>query len=134
MLFSPINFLAVATGTLVSLSIGFLWYSPFVFGKGWQKHTHLSNDQIGRGVIRMRFGPAIVLFFVMGIVIAAFMPTNINWEQGAFVGLVLGGGIAASSLGMHYLFARRSVNLFLIDAGYIVLSMAIFGAIIAAMS
>jgi hypothetical protein len=35
---------------------------------------------------------------------------------------------------MHYLFAKRSVHLFLIDAGYIVIAMTIFGAIIAAMS
>jgi hypothetical protein len=133
MQFSPINFLAIAAGTLASILLGILWYAPWVFGKAWQRHVHLSNDQIRREMIRIRFGPAVLLLFIMGIILAAFMPQGLDWEQGAFAGLAMGGGIGATTLGMHYLFARRSVNLFLIDAGYIVLAMTIFGAVIAAM-
>jgi hypothetical protein len=134
MQFSPINFLAVFTGTMASLVFGFIWYAPAVFGKAWQKHTGLTDAQIRRGSIILKFGPAILLTFVMGIVLAAYLPVGLHWEQGAFGGLMMGAGVAATSLGMHYLFAKRSVNLYLIDAGYVVISMTILGAIIAGMS
>lgn len=134
MQFSPVNFLAVVIGTFANFLFGFLWYAPVVFGKAWQKHTGLTNDQIRRGSILLKFGPAILLTFIMGVVLAAYLPMGLNWEQGAFGGLLLGAGLAATSIGMHYLFAKRSVHLFLIDAGYIVIAMTIFGAIIAAMS
>jgi hypothetical protein len=134
MQFSPINFLAIVLGTFANFIFGFLWYAPYVFGKSWQKHTGLSNEQLERGSVILKFGPAMLLIFIMGVVLAAYLPTGLNWEQGAFGGLLLGAGLAASSIGMHYLFARRSVHLFLIDAGYIVIAMTIFGGIIAAMS
>lgn len=134
MQFSPINLLSVVIGTFACVLLGFLWYAPWVFGKAWQKHTGLTNDKLKRGSVIVRFGPAIVLTFAMGLVLAAYLPVGLNWEQGAFGGLVMGAGVAATTLGLHYLFAKRSVNLFLIDAGYAVICMTIFGAIIAAMS
>ncbi|HLF62612.1 MAG TPA: DUF1761 domain-containing protein [Saprospiraceae bacterium] len=134
MQFSTVNFLAVVIGTFANFLFGFLWYAPTVFGKAWQKHTGLTNDQIKRGSVVMRFGPAIVLTFIMGLVLAAYLPMDLNWEIGAFGGLIMGAGVGATSLGMHYLFAKRSIHLYLIDAGYLVISMTIFGAIIAAMS
>ncbi len=134
MQFSPINFLAVAVGTFASLLFGFLWYAPQVFGKKWQKHTGMTDDKFNRGIVLMKFGPAIVLTFVMGIVLAAYLPSELDWDQGAFGGLMMGAGVGATSLGMHYLFAKRSIHLFLIDTGYVVISMTIFGAIISAMS
>ncbi len=133
MQFSPVNFLAIAAGTLLSVVFGLLWYAPQVFGRTWQKHAGLNKDQVTSGVL-MKFGPAICLTFLMGAVLAAFLPGGLKWDQGAFAGMVMGAGIGGTSLGVHYLFEKRSINLFLIDAGYIVLSMTIFGAIIAAMS
>ena len=133
MQFSPVNFLAVAVGTFLSLMFGLLWYAPQVFGKTWQKHAGLNKDQVTSGVL-MKFGPAIVLTFFMGVVLAAFLPDALDWEQGAFAGMVLGAGVGGTSLGVHYLFEKRSIHLFLIDAGYIVMSMTMFGAVIAAMS
>ena len=133
MQFSPINFLAIAIGTLTSLILGLLWYSPKVFGRTWRKHSGLSEEEIKTGTL-MKFGPAIALTFLMGVVLAAFLPTHLEWDQGAFAGMILGAGVGGTSLGVHYLFEKRSFNLFLIDAGYIVLSMTIFGAVISAMS
>jgi len=134
MQFSPINFLAVAIGTLAGLLFGLLWYAPQVFGRAWQKHTGLTDEQIRTGSILLKFGPAIIFMFVMGVALAAFMPTGLHWDHGAFGGMVMGGGVGATAIGLHYLFAKRSINLFLIDAGYIVITMTMFGAIIAAMS
>ena len=134
MQFSPINLSAVVIGTFATMAFGFLWYAPWVFGRKWQKHTGMTNDKMNRGSVIMKFGPAILLMFAMGLVLAAYLPVALNWEQGAFGGLLMGAGVGATSIGMHYLFAKRSVHLFLIDAGYVVISMTIFGAIIAAMS
>jgi hypothetical protein len=134
MQFSPLNFLALIAGVLVNFLVGVIWYAPYVFGRSWQKHTGMTNDKFKRGNVIMRIAPSLVLTFAMGLVLALFLPPGLNWEQGAFAGLIMGAGVGAAPLALHYMYARRSVNLFLIDAGYGVLMMAIFGAIIAAMS
>ena len=72
-------------------------------------------------------------------IVAAFVVANILHASGldgvmagVHFGLLCGIGIAASMMGVNYLFQRRSVKLYLIDAGHIVLGLAIVGAIVGA--
>lgn len=135
MQFSHIDFAAVAVGTFAALLFGLIWYAPPVFGRTWQKHTGLTDDRMKSRSVILTFGPAIVLTFVMGVALAALLPMQrLDWTQGAFAGLLIGAGIGAAALAGHYIFARRTIHLFLIDGGYTVVSMTILGAVIAAMS
>jgi hypothetical protein len=128
---SDINFWAVLAGTVASFLLGLLWYGP-LFGKPWQKHVGLSDEDFKSANMGLIFGPAIVLTFIMGLVLASILPGYANWLDGMLLGAVLGLGVAAASLGVNYLFARRTLTLFLIDGLYIVFVMMIFGAIIGA--
>jgi hypothetical protein len=135
MQFSQINFLAVAVGTVAAFSIGIIWYAPPVFGRTWRKYVGVPREKMQQARVAGTFGPAIVLMYLMGVVLAALLPMDtLRWTQGAFGGMVMGAGMGATALAIHYIFARRAVHLFLIDAGYTVLALAISGAIIAAMT
>ncbi len=40
-----INHVAVFVCALMSLVIGFIWWSPFLFQKAWQAETGLSDER-----------------------------------------------------------------------------------------
>jgi hypothetical protein len=52
--------------------------------------------------------------------------------MGAFYGFLAGFGWVATFIGTHYLFERRSLKLFLINAGYSIVALTIMGLIIGA--
>ena len=126
---AEINFWPILVATLINFLLGFLWYGP-IFGKPWKSHTGLSDDDLKNGSMVMIFGPAIVLTFIMGLVLASILPNDSNWLDGLLLGAVLGLGVSMASLGVNYLFARRSLTLFLIDGVYMLFVMMIFGAVI----
>jgi hypothetical protein len=74
--------------------------------------------------------------FLIAVVMAASLAAFIG-KGGAVFGLLAGlaAGITwvAAAFGINYLFERRSVRLFLINAGYNVLSFGVMGLIIGAM-
>ena len=45
-MFEGINFIAVAAATLSSMVLGFLWYTPILFGKQWQKAVGLRDEDM----------------------------------------------------------------------------------------
>jgi hypothetical protein len=133
--FSSINFIAVAAGTIIAFALGLIWCAPPVFGRTWQKHTGITDAQMKDGRGHLRIGPAVVLTFVMGLMLDVIMPAEtLNWDDGAVMGLLTGLGLVAPAIAIHYIFSKRSVHLYLIDAGYSVFSLLIMGACIAAMS
>ena len=42
--FSRVNWLAVTVGTVVSFLVGWVWYSPKLFGKKWAEGSGVSLD------------------------------------------------------------------------------------------
>ena len=39
--FGAVNWLAVGVGTVAAFMVGWLWYSPLLFGKKWAWHKKL---------------------------------------------------------------------------------------------
>ena len=133
--FAHINFAAIAVGTVLSFILGLIWYAQPVFGRIWQRHSLIPPQKLRDGKGLLRIGPAIVLTFLSGVMLDVILPTELmQWDDGAVVGLLVGLAIVAPALGIHYLFGRKSVQLFLIDAGFSVFSLLILGAVLAAMS
>lgn len=131
-IFNEIHFIPVLVATVASFAIGFLWYGP-LFGKTWQRHVGLSDAEIKNANMGVIFGSAFILTLVMAILIDSLVPAeNTDWLEGLSLGLVLGVGLVAASFGVNYLFSRRSLPLFFIDAGYHVVILGMIGAVIAA--
>ncbi|MGZ8350030.1 MAG: DUF1761 domain-containing protein [Allosphingosinicella sp.] len=128
-----VNWLAVLLCGVGSLVLGGLWYAPPVFGRAWQRHAGISDEAIAGGSMAMIFGLTFLLSLAAAAVFALFL--------GGF-GLVpaIGAGASAglfwvgASFGINYLFERRSLALWLINAGYHVLQFTLFGAILGALA
>ena len=123
---------AVLTAAAAHFAIGGLWYSPLLFGKAWQREAGLSDDQLRQGPMGLIFGLAFVAALVMAFNLAAFIGAKASLGFATLAGLATGLGWVAMSLGVLYLFERRSLKLWLINSGYLVLAFTVMGAILGA--
>jgi Protein of unknown function (DUF1761) len=126
------NWLAIILAAISSFALGFIWYLPQVFGKIWQRLAGLSDEAIRRGNLFTIFGSAFGLSIIMSAILYPMVEGR-TFLEGFTLGLVLGVGFLACSMGINYLYQRKSIVLWLIDAGYQVLSLALMGGIIAVM-
>ncbi|MEO9803227.1 MAG: DUF1761 domain-containing protein [Reichenbachiella sp.] len=125
-----INYLAVLVAALSTFLIGGLWYSPVLFGKIWQQDVGLSDEELKKGNPAKIFGGAFVLGLIMSFNLAAFLGSEPDLMWGIVAGLLAGAGWIAAAMGVTYLFERRSMRFFLINAGYHVVSFVVMGAIL----
>jgi len=125
------NILAVIAAALSSFVLGGLWYSPLLFAKAWQQEVGLSDDELARGNMVRIFGLTFVLSLIAAFVFALFLGPRPSLALGLGAGSSAGLCWVASSFGINYLFARRSLKLFLIDGGYHTLQFTLIGLILA---
>ena len=125
-----INWLAVVLGTVAFFVVGAIWYS-LLFGKAWQREVGLSNEQLKSGVnMPLIFGLCFMLEFVvvltLGHLFAFLHPGN---HQKMMLATGFGLAIMTPAVGINYLYQRKSLKLFLIDAGHFVVGMAAVGLV-----
>ena len=126
-----VNYVAVALAALSAFLLGGLWYSPALFANRWMRLTGQSEETLKGGTMALIFGGAFVLNLIAAYVLAMFLG-DLPWRYGALYGLAIGLCWVATSLGVNYLFERRPLGLWLINAGYFILQFTAMGAIIGA--
>jgi hypothetical protein len=126
----PMNWLAIVLGTVVFFAIGAIWYTA-LFGKAWQREVGLSTEQLtgGRNMMAV-MGTCLLLEFVV-VLMLGHLFARIDPSDQAKMMIATGFGLAimAPAVGINYLYQRRSLKLFLIDAGYFVVAMAAVGGV-----
>jgi hypothetical protein len=125
-----INWLGVLLAALATFVVGGLWYSV-LFAKVWQREAGVTDEQLKRGTVRVFVG-SFLLALVMAAVLAAFIGDG-GAGFGMLAGLAAGVAWVAAALGINYLFERRSLTLFAINASYNVVAFTAMGAIIGAL-
>ena len=126
-----VNYLAIIAAAIAAFALGGLWYSPALFGKAWQREVGLSDEEFKRGNMARIFGTALLFSLIAAFVFALFLGPRPSMPLGLGAGFSAGLCWVASSFGINYLFARRSLKLFLIDGGFHTLQFTLIGAIIA---
>ena len=113
-----INFLAVAAASVCSFLIGGVWYSPLLFYRVWLRESGLTEDALKLRNMALVFGGSFVLTLLMAFNLAAFLagPPDLAWGMAA--GALAGAGWAGLAMGVTYLFEKRPLKLFLVNAGY----------------
>ncbi len=126
---STLNFFAVLVAALSSFVIGGLWYSPILFGKAWMAENGFKDDDLQGGMGRT-FGLSFVLSLIIAFNLAAFLGSEATFSWGLTAGALAGIGWVATAIGITYLFERKSMRLFLINAGYHAVTFTIMGGIL----
>lgn len=129
------NWIAVLGAELAGFVIGGLWYGPLL-GKAWQAESGLSDEAMKSANLGRIFGLTFVLNLVAAFILAHVMTTyqHPGLHISAMIGFGIGLGFVATSIGVNYLFARKSLKLFLIDGGYWTLVYTVMGAIFGALA
>ena len=124
------NWLAVVVATLAFFAVGAIWYTA-LFGKIWQREVGLSDEQLtgGRNMMLI-MGTCFVLEFIVCLTVGHmfdFLAPSDRAKMMIAVGLAL--GVMAPAIGINYLYQRKSLKLFLVDAGHSIVGMAAVGAV-----
>ncbi len=127
---SAINYLAVLVAAVSSFVVGSLWYSPLLFGNVWQREAKLSDDEIKNSNMVKIFGLTFVLSLFISFNLAAFLGPDSTLTFGLCAGAAAGIGWVATALGILYLFEKRSLRLWLINAGYHAVTFTLMGGIL----
>ncbi|MCE5168387.1 DUF1761 domain-containing protein [Paenibacillus profundus] len=129
---SQINIWAVLLATAATMVLGFLWYSPLLFGNAWAKRLNVNMEDLSGGAATYVLTALTALggaFILAWLVSLAGEPTI---ASGMTIGLLVGISISLK-IGMNYLFEGRKLGLYLITVGYHLISYLIAGLIIGVM-
>jgi len=126
----PINWLAVIAGTVAFFVVGAIWYS-LLFGKAWQREVGLTGEQLKTGRnMPLIFGLCLVLEFVVVLTLGhMFAFLHPNARQMMMLATGFGLAIMTPAIGINYLYQRKSLKLFAIDAGHFIVGMAVVGVV-----
>ncbi len=125
-----INWLAVVAAAVSAFVLGGLWYSPALFAKPFMREAELTDADLAKGSPAIIFGVSFVLALIAAAVFAMFLgpAPSLGFALGA--GFAAGAGWVATSFGINYLFERRSLTLFAINAGYHTVQFTLMGLIL----
>jgi len=126
-----VNFLAVIAAAVASFVLGGLWYSPLLFARVWQREAGVTDAQMKSANMALIFGLSFVLSLAAAYVFALFLGPRPPLALGLGAGAAAGAFWVGASFGINYLFERKSLKLFLINAGYHTLQFTIIGLILA---
>ncbi len=127
-----VNYLAVVLSAVAAMIVGGIWYGP-LFGKEWMKLVGMSKANVNKKEMPKLYG---IMF--LGVLVEAFILSHFIHYAGAYTlfnGIKTGvwawiGFVGVVMLG-NYMFAKRPLKLFYIDAGYALVNLMIMGAILA---
>jgi hypothetical protein len=127
-----INYWAVLAAAVSAFLLGGIWYSKAVFGATWGREAGVNletaNTKKGHGAVV--FGVSFVFSLIAAFVFALFLGRDPLLAYAVQSGLAIGVCWVATSFGINYLFAGRSLKHFLIDAGYHVAQFTLYGVIL----
>lgn len=129
-----VNLLAVLIAAMAAMGIGSIWYGP-LFGKTWMKLIGISKDDVNKKEMPKLYGIMFLASLVEAYVLSHFIhyAGAVGLVLGAKTGLWAGLGFVATTMIGNYMFAKRPMKLYYIDAGYALVNLVIMGAIIASM-
>jgi hypothetical protein len=129
-----VNLLGLLAAALASMGVGFLWYSPFLFGKPWMKLMGYSQTDLKAAQKEMGTGyllsliATIVTAFVLAQVFGWIVPDTLT--TALVISLMLWIGLIAPVQFSDVVFGRKPMNLYLINTGYQLVSILIMGLIL----
>ena len=101
-----------------------------LFAKPFMREARLTDADLAKGSPAIIFGVSFVLALIAAAVFAMFLgpAPSLGFALGA--GVAAGAGWVATSFGINYLFERRSLTLFAINAGYHTVQFTLMGLIL----
>lgn len=126
------NYMVILVTGIVSMVIGFIWYSKALFAKVWMQEVGLKQEDVDKGP-----GSGYFWAFVGALITACVLSYFVQYANattimtGAVIGFWAWLGFVATSMGMNMIFEQKSMKLFMINAGMQLVNLIVMGAILA---
>ncbi len=128
---AAINLWAVLAAVVAKQVIGFVWYSPFLFGRQFAEASGQTEAEMQPRMMKAIRGD------VLGALVTALVLAHIISYAGvigpffgALVGLLCCVGFTIPAAAAPALFEQRPIKLLALQSGYMALSLAAMGAIL----
>ena len=127
-----IDWLGVGLGAVAFFAVGMVWYAV-LFGKAWQRAVGLSDEQLKTGAnMPLIFGTCFLLELLVSLTVGhIYAYTAPDDRSKLMIAVGLAAGVMAPAIGISYLYMRKSLKLFLIDTGHLIVGMAALGGVFA---
>ncbi len=128
-----ISWIGVIAATVLSMFVGALWYSPFVFGKQWQKLAQISDKQLkqggNKGIFVAAIGGLITAYILAHVTyLSAQFYTDVSFTMsGVLTGFYLWLGISATTLVIHDGFELKPPKLTMIKLASQLVTLLVMG-------
>ena len=118
---ADVNWLAVAVGAVLAYLLGYLWYSPKLFGKKWAEGVDLKQapENLPVAAMVMQAAGTFLLAWVVGVTAADNALLTVILVVATTVALMLAGS----------LFTQKSRYAMFTEAGFVVTMAAIMIAV-----
>lgn len=85
-------------------------------------------------IFGLSFVLMVLMSYALSFIIGAHPVEERTFVHGMFHGALAGALFGATTIGINYLYQRKSIKLYLIDALYIIVGLALSGGVMAAMN
>ncbi len=117
--------------------IGFIWYSPLLFGKpraalsghGERKAGAMKKSGATANAYMASFAGSLVMAYMLAYVL--YYTGSTTFIEGAKKGAMMWAGFVATTMAAGVLFESRPKQLFVINAAYQLVSLMVTGAMLA---
>jgi hypothetical protein len=131
-----VNWVAVIAATVINMGLGYLWYGP-LFGKKWMAlmgmdpNMKKDPEMMKKGNMAMMW--LVPVSFISAYVLAHFIQytDSTTWMDGAQCGFWLWLGFQLPIVIHAKLFGNSKTELLYLNAGYLLVSIMIQGALLA---
>jgi uncharacterized protein YacL len=129
----PINLVAVVVAIIAAFIVGWLWYSPVLFGRTWMRLMGVTPESMKDISVRDSYLGNILGTVIMAVVIAVLFsyadintPTEaISWSLLIWLGIVMPFGFN------DVVFGKKHWRLWFLNGGHQLLTLLVMGYIIA---
>lgn len=133
MFFHGVNMLAVLAATLVSIALGVIWYSPYLFGRFWMREVGVTEEEIDTAFLARatRFGSGFLLHGAVFFAIALLFRYFKNVDGAVFTRIVTPVLVCALVPNLsRVVWEKGSLRHFCITGGYTLLFVLVGAGII----
>lgn len=136
-MFADVSVWGWVLGGLSAMVVGFLWYSPWLFGPSWNKSTGISEKEMAKG--RAKIVPVLLVVSLLSAYVLSLLTVYFQRYTGkgnimsgvdtALLGFV---GLAGTALLAHGLWEPKARNALFINLGNRLVTLVVMGLIIGA--
>lgn len=129
-----IEWLPTIIGAVLAMVLGFLWYSPFLFGKTWMKLSGITQKDMedakkkGMQVVYLVSTLAsIIMAALYGVLLNSLEVVSLSGA--VFLAILIWLGFIATTMITSVLYDKKPFKLFLINSGYQLASLVVIAII-----